>query len=81
MLAQRVERIRDGLIETGKREGKREGKRLEAERLFLKLYTVKNGGRAPAGVRRRASEAKLKQLETWAARLIIVGRAEDVFDD
>ncbi len=96
MLAQRVERIRDGLIEKGKREGLkkgerrglrkgtraglRKGKREEAERLFLKLYTVKSG-RTPADVRRRAGEATLEQLETWAASLLMVGRAEDVFDD
>ncbi|MCP4117209.1 MAG: hypothetical protein GY737_17785 [Desulfobacteraceae bacterium] len=127
MLAQRVERIRDGLIEkgvkkgerrglkkgerrglkkgkrAGLREGKRaglekgerrglkkgkraglraglrEGKRAEAERLFLKLYTAKSG-RSPADVRRRAGEATLEQLETWAASLLMVGRAEDVFD-
>ena len=66
---------RDGL-----REGKRAGLREEAERLFLKLYTVKSG-RAPADVRRRAGEATLEQLETWAAGLLMVGRAEDVFDD
>ncbi|MCP4115676.1 MAG: hypothetical protein GY737_09775, partial [Desulfobacteraceae bacterium] len=107
MLAQRVERIRDGLIEKGERRGLkkgerrglkkgerrglkkgkraglraglRAGKRAEAERLFLKLYTAKSG-RSPADVRRRAGEATLEQLETWAASFLMVGRAEDVVD-
>ena len=58
MLAQRIERIRDGYIEQGerkgllegKRKGEREGKREEAERLFLKIYTVKNGSSAPKDI-------------------------------
>jgi hypothetical protein len=49
--------------------------------LFLKLYTVKNGGPVPAEVRQLADESKLEQLETWAERLLTVQLAEDVFDD
>jgi len=77
MLAQRIDRIRDGYIKQGKLEGERE----EAARLFLKLFAVKNGTSVPSDVRKRAGSAKLKQLETWAERLLTVERAEDVFQD
>ena len=84
MIAQKIERIKQSLLDQGRTEGRTEGfsdgRRNERIAMLSRLLQLKHG-RQSEEIEARLETASMDQLANWSDKVLVSSCLEDVFED